>query len=77
MMFRLILADDSKMMTAKELAAVLNVSEKTVYRLALKNTIPCYREGRIVRFDPDDVKHHILSHKRRPSQWGSKMKKFP
>ncbi len=44
-----------RMLTAKEVASVLAVSEKTVYRLAAKGIIPSFREGRVVRFIPDDI----------------------
>lgn len=36
--------------TAEELAAIYNVSDKTVFRWADIGEIPCVRKGRTVRF---------------------------
>lgn len=35
-----------------ELADILSVSERTIYERALKGSIPSFRVGTIVRFDP-------------------------
>ncbi len=48
-----------RMLTAEEVASILAVSEKTVYRLAAKGIIPSFKEGRIVRFIPDDINSYI------------------
>ena len=39
-------------MTAKELATVLSLSPKTVFKLAKAGRIPSFRVGTSVRFDP-------------------------
>lgn len=49
-----------QMLTAEQVAAMLAVSTKTVYRLAAQGIIPSFREGRIVRFLPDDIERYIV-----------------
>jgi excisionase family DNA binding protein len=39
--------------TADELAEVLSVSRKHIYKLAKGGRIPCYRMGGTIRFDPE------------------------
>ena len=39
-------------LTAKQLAGVLNISPKTVFKLAKAGRIPSFRVGTAVRFDP-------------------------
>ncbi|MER2009246.1 MAG: helix-turn-helix domain-containing protein [Psychrobacillus sp.] len=41
------------MLSAKQLAELLNVSEFTVYRLAKKRKLPCYTVGGQIRFRYD------------------------
>ena len=43
-----------------EIAEYLGVKPGTVYRWAQRQQIPCYRLGRCVRFDPDEVKRWAL-----------------
>ncbi len=43
------------LLTADEIARVLSVSRKTIYKLTENGTLPCIRIGRAVRFDPADV----------------------
>lgn len=38
-----------------EMAAILDVSTRTVSRWAEKGLIPCYRGMRATRYDPEDV----------------------
>ncbi len=42
-------------LTVNELAALLNVSEATIYRQARAGTIPNFKVGNAVRFDPKGV----------------------
>lgn len=42
-------------MTAEELAALLNVSEKTIYRWSKSGSLPSVRLGTLVRFEPASV----------------------
>ena len=39
-------------LTVADVAALLNVSERQVYKLASEGRIPCFRVGGSVRFDP-------------------------
>ena len=41
--------------TVKELAELLKVTEKTIYRMVDRGQLPCHRIGRIKRFSRDDV----------------------
>jgi excisionase family DNA binding protein len=41
-----------ELLTAEELAALLNVSEKTVYRWGKSGSLPSVRLGAAVRFEP-------------------------
>jgi excisionase family DNA binding protein len=43
------------LLTAEELAALLNVSEKTVYRWSKSGSLPSVRIGTLVRFEPATV----------------------
>jgi excisionase family DNA binding protein len=38
-------------LTAKELAGLLSISTKTLYKMIKQNRIPCMRIGDLVRFD--------------------------
>jgi excisionase family DNA binding protein len=42
-------------LTAEELAAVLNVSSKLIFKKAKAGRIPSFRIGTCVRFDPHSV----------------------
>ena len=42
-------------LTAKQVSKFTGISDKTIYELAARNAIPCYRVGSMVRFDPKDV----------------------
>jgi excisionase family DNA binding protein len=44
-----------RLLTAEELAALLNVSEKTVYRWSKSGSLPSVRLGTLVRFEPAAV----------------------
>jgi len=44
-----------RMISADELAAVLNLSVDSVYRLVRRGILPAFRVGRTVRFDLDRV----------------------
>ena len=58
-----------RILTAKEVAKMLQLSIKTVYRMALERRIPCIRisERGTVRFDETDIQGWIDSRKRKPS----------
>ena len=42
-------------LTVSDVAELLNISERQVYKLAASNRIPSFRLGGSVRFDPSDV----------------------
>lgn len=44
-----------RMISADELAAVLNLTVDSVYRLVRQGVLPAYRVGRTVRFDLDRI----------------------
>ena len=39
-------------LTVSDVAELLNISERQVYKLAAENSIPCFKVGASVRFDP-------------------------
>jgi excisionase family DNA binding protein len=49
-------------MTADDLAALLNVSRLTIIRKAKKGTIPSFRVGTCVRFDPKAIAFWLKKH---------------
>ncbi|MBF0567457.1 MAG: helix-turn-helix domain-containing protein [Nitrospirae bacterium] len=42
-------------LTVKDVAALLNVSDKTIYRMIQNDTIPCFRVGGQWRFDRNEI----------------------
>lgn len=49
-------ADLSELLDVHDLAKVLGVGERYVYRLVSERRIPFVKLGHYVRFDPDDVR---------------------
>lgn len=49
-----------KAMTADELAEILNVSRLTILRRAKRGTIPSFRVGAAVRFDPANISQWLV-----------------
>ena len=43
------------LLTVKEIAQLLNMSERWVHERTRKHEIPCYRLGSALRFDADEV----------------------
>jgi excisionase family DNA binding protein len=56
------LNSSEKMLTAKELAAMLAISEKTVYSYVARNMIPHYRIEANVRFRARDIAAWLRLH---------------
>lgn len=50
------------LLTAAQLADRWQVPVRTVYAWAKRNTIPHYRAGRLLRFDPVEVEQHSRRH---------------
>jgi excisionase family DNA binding protein len=46
---------DRGALTVKQVAKLTGIGKSTIYELADRNAIPCYRIGSMVRFDPKDV----------------------
>ena len=42
-------------LTVGEVATILNVSERQIYKLAALNELPCLRVGGAVRFEPSAI----------------------
>lgn len=51
------------LLDAKQVANILGVSVRAVYRLTDKKAIACVKWGRSVRISPDDLAQFIASHK--------------
>jgi excisionase family DNA binding protein len=49
----------AELQTADELAPSLKVSARMLQRLAQRGEIPCYRIGRLLRFDPEAVRRAL------------------
>ena len=47
---------DEQLIGIKEMANLLGVPHWNLYQRTRRGTIPCYRVGRYVRFDPVEVK---------------------
>ncbi|MHB8730845.1 MAG: helix-turn-helix domain-containing protein [bacterium] len=47
------------LITAEEIAALLKVSPKSIYRWASEGRLPAFREGRLVRFLESDVEDFV------------------
>ncbi len=55
------------LLTVREVAQRLRLSETHVYLMAQHGEIPCVKLSRAVRFDPADVDRFIRDHRRRKS----------
>ncbi len=47
------------LVTAEEIAALLKVSPKSIYRWASEGRLPAFREGRLIRFLESDVEAFV------------------
>ena len=45
----------NKLISAERLAAIVGVGTQTVWRWSRENRVPCYRVGRTLRFDLNEV----------------------
>jgi len=46
---------ESEILTIKEIAAYLKVTERTIYRLSQAKTLPCFKVGGSWRFSRPDI----------------------
>lgn len=58
------LKDANKLLTIKEVAKILQISERSIYNQVRKGAekpfpIKAKRHGRLIRFDPEDVQKYI------------------
>ena len=57
------------LMTVREVAAMLNVSVTSIYRLVERRSIPFHRLPRGLRFHPDDVRRFLDKCREEPANW--------
>ena len=58
-----VLSGGARLLSVREAAAVLGISERTIRSLVSRGELPCVRIGRRVLFDPQDLETFI--HKQR------------
>jgi putative molybdopterin biosynthesis protein len=60
--------EPTNLLTVPEVADLLRVRESTVYTWAESGALPCYRVGRLLRFDRAEVQSWLASrgNRRRP-----------
>jgi len=56
-------APPAPLLTLREVAALLRVSEKTLRRWVAERRIPCLRLGRVIRFERCDVFRWVSARK--------------
>ncbi len=61
---------DASAMTVREVAAYLNVAEKTIYRLAQKGDLPGFKVAGAWRFRREDLDQWIEAQKEAASKQG-------
>jgi len=61
---------DATAMTVREVAAYLNVAEKTIYRLAQKGELPGFKVAGAWRFQRQDLDHWIETQKEAAKRQG-------
>ena len=55
---------NDRLMTLKEVADLLNVSEITVRRYTKKGIIPSFKIGAVVRYDPNEISKVLAAYRR-------------
>lgn len=53
-----------RLITPRETAKMLSVSERTLFSWSRKGILPCVRVGRIVRYDLQDVENCVKKNRR-------------
>jgi len=59
-------ASESEVLTIKEVAAYLKVTERTIYRLAAAKKIPAFKVGGTWRFRTADIDRWIAAQSEKP-----------
>ena len=54
---------NSKLLTPKQAAELLQISERTLYKLSKFEGLPAVKVGRIVRYDAEDLREWIAKNK--------------
>lgn len=52
---------DRRLLTARDVAALLCVPVSTIYELTRSGRLPCLRIGRAVRFSKEDLEAHLAA----------------
>jgi excisionase family DNA binding protein len=52
------IAQSPHALSVEQLAAILNVSRKSIYKLISHGRLPCFRLGGLIRFSP----HHVAAY---------------
>ena len=65
------MTDSPPAMTVRQVAAYLNVNEKTVSRLAQRGTLPAFKVAGAWRFKRDDIERWIDEQKNRGATSGT------
>lgn len=71
------MTDSTPAMTVREVAAYLNVNEKTVYRLAQNGELPGFKVAGAWRFQRADLESWIGTRKREAKRNGSRKSGAP
>ncbi len=59
--------EDAEFLTVGQLSQFLNVSSHTIYHWSMKRTIPCFKVGKLLRFNKAEIIHWMQSKKVEPS----------
>ncbi len=51
---------EDKLMTVKEVAGYLSIKESTIYNMTMRETIPHFHIGRLLRFKRDAIDKWLL-----------------
>ncbi len=61
-----IFSSKDRLLTAQEVAQLINASDTSVYKMALRGEIPCVKiTARMVRFDQDEIEEWLESKKQK------------
>jgi excisionase family DNA binding protein len=58
-------AEETRLLSVRDVARMMDISTRTVYELVSRNQIPSIRIGSIIRCDVRDIQRWIKYHRRR------------
>jgi len=61
---------DRRLLTARDVAALLCVPVSTIYELTRSGRLPCLRIGRAVRFSKEDLEVHLAAKRGTGGRYG-------